>query len=83
VDGATVVRRRRHLRYSLDSADGEVVLRLADRTVAVPTGCRTAVVALLDGGEHRVDALPGITADDAVVLVRRLLREAVLVPVPA
>jgi hypothetical protein len=83
VDGATVVRRRGHLRYSLDSVGGEVVLRLPDRIVAVPTGCRAAVVALLDGGEHRVDALPGIAGEDAVVLVRRLLREAVLVPVPA
>jgi lysine-specific demethylase/histidyl-hydroxylase NO66 len=79
VDGQTVVRRRAHLRCSLD-AD---VLRLPDRTVSVPPGCRAAVAVLLAGGEHRVDALPEITVDDAVVLVRRLLREAVLVPVPA
>ena len=80
-DGATTVRRRGHLRYTLGDRDDEnVVLRLPDRTVTLPAGCHDAVAALLDGNDHRVDGLPGLDPDDAAVLVRRLLREAVVVP---
>ena len=39
-----------------------------------------ALAALLGGGTHTVGDLPGLDADDQVVLVRRLLREGVLVP---
>jgi hypothetical protein len=84
-DGATTVRRRGHLRYSLDGHDDEhsIMLRLPDRTVTLPAGCHDAVVLLLDGDDHRVDNLPGLTPADAAVLVRRLLREAVVVPTPS
>ena len=81
-DTATTVRRRGHLRYTLDRRDDTLVLRLPDRTVTLPGDCHQAVTTLLDGGDHRVDGLPGLAPDDAVVLVRRLLREAVVVPVP-
>jgi hypothetical protein len=74
------VRRRDHLRYRLDRAGDDTVLRLPDRTVTLPGGCHAAVTALLDGGVHRVGALPGLDSGDAVVLVRRLLRESIVVP---
>jgi hypothetical protein len=51
--------------------------------VTLPADCHDAVTALLDGGDHRAGALPGLASDDATVLVRRLLREAVVVPVSA
>jgi hypothetical protein len=80
-DGHTVVRRRGRLRWSLEAGADEVAVRLADRTVTLPARCGPAVAVLLDGGDHRAEALPGLSADEAVALVRRLLREAVVVPV--
>ena len=82
-DAGTTVRRRGHLRYTLDRRGEEEVLRLPDRILTLPPGCHDAVTALLDGGTHRAGALPGLAPEDSVVLVRRLLREAVVVPVPA
>jgi lysine-specific demethylase/histidyl-hydroxylase NO66 len=82
-DASTIVRRRGHLRYTLDRRDDDLVLRFPDRTVTLPADCHDAVTALLDGGDHRAGALPGLASDDATVLVRRLLREAVVVPVSA
>lgn len=80
-DSETVVRRRGLLRWSLETHADDVVLRLADRTVTLPAHCGPAVAVLLDGAEHRADALPDLAADDALALVRQLLREAVVVPV--
>jgi hypothetical protein len=45
-----------------------------------PTPVAPALEALLGGGTHVVGDLPGLPAADQVVLVRRLLREGVLVP---
>jgi len=56
-------------------------LELVDRTVELPGFCRPAVEALLGGAPVRVGDLPGLVAEDALVLARRLLREAVVVPV--
>jgi hypothetical protein len=80
-DSETVVRRRGLLRWSLETGADDVVLRLADRTVTLPAHCGPAVAVLLDGAEHRADDLPDLTSDDALALLRRLLREAVVVPV--
>jgi hypothetical protein len=80
-DGATAVRRRGQLRYTIDRRDETVVLSLPDRTITLQAECEAALTALLDGADHRVDGLPGLTPDGAAVLVRRLLREAVVVPV--
>jgi hypothetical protein len=79
-DGATAVRRRSHLRYRLERVGDDTVLRLPDRTVTLPGTCHDAVSTVLDGGVHRVDSLPGLGAADAAVLVRRLLRQSVVVP---
>jgi lysine-specific demethylase/histidyl-hydroxylase NO66 len=79
-DATTAVRRRAHLRYRLERAGDDTALRLPDRTLTLPGNCHDAVRALLDGGVHRVGELPGLDTPDAVVLVRRLLRESVVVP---
>lgn len=80
LDSDTALRARRHLRHTLafDDDDG-VVLRLADRTVRLPADTATAVRALLDGTVLRVGELPGLEPADALVLARRLVREAVVV----
>ena len=57
-----------------------LALELPDRRVTFPDTVAPALEALLGGGTHVVGDLPGLPAADQVVLVRRLLREGVLVP---
>ncbi|MER7894036.1 cupin domain-containing protein [Micromonospora sp. NPDC094482] len=73
---------RAGLRWQLvpDGSD-RVGLRLPDRTITLPAQCEPAVRALLAGPVTRVGDLPGLPDDaDRLVLARRLLREAVIVP---
>lgn len=58
-----------------------VVLRLSDRTITFPPSCGPAVDSLRHGSAADADSLPGLNRADAAVLIRRLLREAVVVPV--
>ncbi|MBM7085077.1 cupin domain-containing protein [Micromonospora humidisoli] len=71
------------LRWQLTpTADARVALRLVDRTVTLPDQCGPALHALLGSTGLRVGDLPGLDDDaDRLVLARRLLREAVAVPV--
>jgi hypothetical protein len=73
---------REGLRWRLAPVgDDTIALHTFDRTVTMPAGCALALGALLEGGVTRVGDLPGLdTDDDRLVLARRLLREAVLVP---
>ncbi|MGS2617434.1 cupin domain-containing protein [Micromonospora sp. LZ34] len=69
------------LRWQLVPQGDTVALRLFDRTITLPGQCAPAVRALLTGAVSRVGELPGLDDDaDRLVLARRLLREAVLVP---
>jgi hypothetical protein len=81
VDGSTRVRLRRGLRHAVRSTSDRIVLELADRTLSLPATTAAAVRAVLTGDEIAVGELPDLEAADQVTLVRRLLREAVLVPV--
>ncbi|MDG4801173.1 cupin domain-containing protein [Micromonospora sp. WMMD980] len=62
------------------TGDGRVALRLVDRTLTLPGTCEPALRALLTGEPTRVGDLPGLDDADRLVLARRLLKEAVLVP---
>ena len=55
------------------------MLQLPDRTITLPASTADAVVELCSGAEHKVGDLPGLDESDQLVLVRRLLTEAVLV----
>ena len=84
VDGHRVVVGSARL---LDGEGGRLRLVLTDRTLELPASTRAAVTALLQapsGGRsdrpHTAGDLPGLDAADGIVLVCRLLREAVLVP---
>ncbi|MDT5222118.1 MAG: bifunctional lysine-specific demethylase and histidyl-hydroxylase, partial [Mycobacterium sp.] len=46
-----------------------------------PESCAPAIEALQRGVVADADTLPGLDRADSTVLIRRLLREAVLVPV--
>ena len=81
LDAESVLRVRRHLRHTLsrEGEGGEMVLRLHDRTLRLPADTVKAVRSLLDGEVMRVADLPGLDPADALVLARRLVREAVAV----
>jgi ribosomal protein L16 Arg81 hydroxylase len=78
--GTTRVRWRHGLIGTLAESKDQVTLRLPDRAITFPAFCADAVAALHRGGVADADTLPGLDRDDATVLIRRLLREAVVVP---
>lgn len=80
LDPATVVQWRRGLVGSVQRRDDVVQLRLLDRTITFPVICADAVERLRTGEPCPAGELPGLDAADGVVLTRRLLREAVVVP---
>jgi len=82
LSATSCVRLRPGLRWRTSGApDGRVRVRTFDRTLTLPASCGQAVRAALAGDPVAVADLPGLDADDALVLVRRLLREGLLVPV--
>ncbi|WP_305789058.1 cupin domain-containing protein [Symbioplanes lichenis] len=77
---AVAVRHGLFWQLTTDGPD-HVVLQLEGRTLRFPSFCEPALRFALDGTPHRVSDLPGLDDDeDRLVLARRLLREAVLVP---
>ena len=56
------------------------MLRLPDKVMTFPISCADALAALHRGLTADPDTLPGLDHADATVLIRRLLREAVVVP---
>jgi lysine-specific demethylase/histidyl-hydroxylase NO66 len=70
---------RSGLRHRLVVGD-DVRLELPDRAISLPRATEDAVRVLAGGGEVTVGELPGLDEADQLVLVRRLLTEAVLVP---
>ncbi len=72
----SVVRPREGLRASVIPAGDRVLLRLSDRDLSLPAYVAPALAALLEAS-CRVDELD-LAVDDALVLVRRLLREGVV-----
>ncbi len=77
--GAISVRWRHGLIGALRHRDGRVVLRLPDRTITFPESCAPAIEALHRGLVADAETLPGLDRADSTVLIRRLLREAVVV----
>ena len=74
----TTVRLRTGLRCRVIPGD-PVVLQLPDRTITLPAVTAAAVMELTSGTDCKVGNLPGLDDPDQLVLVRRLLTEAVLV----
>jgi lysine-specific demethylase/histidyl-hydroxylase NO66 len=75
------VRVRAGLGYRVTTVGDRTRLELPDRTISLPAQCEAALRLLLAGPPVRVSELPGLdSAADGLVLVRRMLREAVVVP---
>lgn len=81
--GAVAVRWRPGLAATVDATADRVVLRLPDRVMTFPAVCGGAVEALHRGLVGDAATMPGLDRADATVLIRRLLREAVVVPAGA
>ncbi len=79
--GATLVRWRHGLVCTIDRSEGRVVLRLPDKVMTLPMSCADAIAELQRGQVAGAATLPGLDQADGTVLIRRLLREAVVVPV--
>ena len=77
---AVAVAWRRGLVTTIERNADTVVLRLPDRTVTFPSSCGPAVDALRHGLTADASTLPGLDRDDSTVLIRRLLRESIVVP---
>ena len=80
--GTTTIQWRHGLVATVDTSGGRVVLRLPDRVMTFPASCADAVQALHRGLVAEAGTLPGLDRADATVLIRRLLREAVVMPAP-
>jgi hypothetical protein len=80
LDGIDEVVIGRGTRRHAERRGRRLVLELPDRRVTFPDTVGAALGALLGGGTHVVGELPDMPETDQVVLVRRLLREGVVVP---
>lgn len=79
--GDVLVQWRHGLSATVEQVGERVVLRLPDRTITVPHICADAIRAVHRGAVVDAASMPGLDTADATVLIRRLLREGVLVPV--
>ena len=68
------------LRHRLTPAGDRVLLDVPGDRLSLPVSTAPALTALLTGESVAVGALPGLDVADQTTLVRRLLREGVLVP---
>lgn len=85
LDTDTLLQWRDGLHGSIRPASGgtgpeSVVLQLPIKSISFPASCAPALRAVLSGDPVSAGSLPGLDADDGLVVLRRLLREAVLVP---
>ena len=79
--GSATVRWRHGLLATVAISGERVIMRLPDRVMTFPASCADAVQALYQGQIANAGTVPGLDRTDATVLIRRLLREAVVVPV--
>jgi ribosomal protein L16 Arg81 hydroxylase len=74
----SVVAWRRGLQRSVTRTATHAVIALDTRTVSLPIEAAAAIDALAAGDPIRVGDLPQLDAESAVVVARRLVREAIL-----
>ncbi|MFL6142116.1 MAG: cupin domain-containing protein [Labedaea sp.] len=74
------VRVRPGLRFALRSEGDTVLLDLPGDQLSLPGSTAAALRVLLGGEAVAIGELPGLDHDDQVVVVRRMLREGLVVP---
>jgi cupin superfamily protein len=79
LDAATRVRLRAGTRLRVQPATDHVRIVLLDRTISLPASNAAAVKVALSGEQFTPAELPGLEPNDQLTLVRRLLREGLLV----
>jgi bifunctional lysine-specific demethylase and histidyl-hydroxylase NO66 len=77
------VRWRGSLRVRITAVDDRVRLVARTKSLSLPLEAEEAVRRLVTGDVVAVGELPGLDAESAIVVVRRLLREGFVVPVVA
>ncbi|SDI94617.1 Cupin superfamily protein [Frankineae bacterium MT45] len=75
------LRLRPALRARSTIEDEKLRLRLVDRTISLPVAAEAAVKCILTGAPFTPAELPGLDAEEQLVVARRLLRDGVVVPV--
>ena len=76
--GSVVALRPGPVPRATTGSDGRIAVDLGDRTVELPPAAASSLDRLLQGGPVTVGELPGIDAEGQLVLVRRLVREGML-----
>ena len=79
VDHGTGLRLRAALRPTLEVSGEHATVTALDRTLQLPAAAADAMKAVLSGAAFTPAELPGLDADDQLVVARRLLREGVIV----
>jgi len=74
---------RPDLRAELRSAGDKVTLSFLSTGVTWPGYCGDALARVVTGNVFTAAELPGLSEDDRLLLVRRLLREGIVVPAEA
>ncbi len=74
----TVVAWRRGLPVQVTTATTRTTISLGTRSITLPAEAAPAIEAIATGEPIRVSDLPGLDAESALVVARRLVREAVL-----
>lgn len=82
LDAESTIVWRQGLSVSQSVEGGKVHLRFRRKTVSLPIEASDAITQLRTGKPCRTKDLAGLDTDSAIVVVRRLLREAVVVPSP-
>ncbi|HEX8096310.1 MAG TPA: cupin domain-containing protein [Jatrophihabitans sp.] len=79
---ADCFRLRPGLRARLERRPDAVLVKAVDTSISLPLSAESALRYALSGEPVSAATLPGLDAEDALALVRRLLTAAVLVPEP-
>ncbi|MGB6183090.1 MAG: cupin domain-containing protein [Rhodococcus sp. (in: high G+C Gram-positive bacteria)] len=80
LSASSVVSWRAGLPATVDESGDTVSISTRDKTVRLPVVCAAAIHRLHAGKPCSVGDLDGLDVDDGVVVVRRLLREGLVVP---
>jgi lysine-specific demethylase/histidyl-hydroxylase NO66 len=80
VTPTTPIRLRAGLRTRLETHGTQVQIVTLDRTITLPADTIDAVKSVLTGAPTAAADLPGLDSDAQLVLIRRLLREGLVIP---